>query len=113
MQLLSIFLMMDPQGKGSSSMSLIFMGMMILVFWLFMIRPQAKKAKQQKTFIADLKKGDKVVTIAGIHGTVNKVNEDGTLSLEVSPGSYLKIEKSTISMEMTAAINKPAAETKA
>lgn len=112
MQLLSIFLMMDPQGKGSSSMSLIFMGMMILVFWLFMIRPQAKKAKQQKTFINDLKKGDKVVTIAGIHGTINKVNEDGTISLEVSPGSYLKIEKSSISLEMSATLNKPVAETK-
>ena len=112
MQLLSIFLMMDPQGKGSSSMSLIFMGMMILVFWLFMIRPQAKKAKQQKTFINDLKKGDKVVSIAGIHGTINKVNEDGTINLEVSPGSYLKIEKSSISLEMSAALNKPVAETK-
>jgi preprotein translocase subunit YajC len=106
MQLLSIFLMMDPQGKGSSSFSFVFMGLMILVFWLFMIRPQAKKAKQQKTFINDLKKDDKVVTIAGIHGKINKVNEDGTISLEVSPGSYLKIEKSTISMEMSAALNK-------
>ena len=77
-----------------------------------MIRPQAKKAKQQKTFIADLKKGDKVVTIAGIHGNINKVNEDGTINLEVSPGSYLKIEKSTISMEMSASLNKPVAETK-
>ena len=113
MQLLTIFLMMDPQGKGGSSGTLIMMGLMILVFWLFMIRPQAKKAKQQKTFISDLKKGDKVVTIAGIHGTINKVNEDGTLSLEVSPGSYLKIEKSTVSMEMSASLNKPAAETKA
>ena len=105
--------MMDPQGKGGSTSTLIMMGLMILVFWMFMIRPQAKKAKQQKTFIADLKKGDKVVTIAGIHGTINKVNEDGTLSLEVSPGSYLKIEKSTISLEMSAAINKAATETKA
>ena len=105
MQLLSIFLM-DPQGKGGSSFSLVFMGLMILVFWLFMIRPQAKKAKDQKNFINDLKKGDKVVTIAGIHGVVNKINEDNTLNLEVSPGSYLKIEKSTISMEWTAAINK-------
>ena len=112
MQLLSIFLMMDPQGKGSSSMSLIFMGLMILVFWLFMIRPQAKKAKQQKTFINDLKKGDKVVTIAGIHGKINKVNEDNTIELEVSPGSYLKIEKSSISLEMSAALNKPVAATK-
>lgn len=106
MQLLSIFLMADPQGKGSSSMSLIFMGMMILVFWLFMIRPQAKKAKQQKAFINDLKKGDKVVTIAGIHGKINKVNEDGTIELEVSPGSYIKMEKSSISLEMSAALNK-------
>ncbi len=112
MQLQSIFLMMDPQGKGSSSFSLIFMGLMILVFWMFMIRPQAKKAKQQKTFINDLKKGDKVVTIAGIHGSINKVNEDGTISLEVSPGSYLKVEKSTISMEMSAGLNKQVAETK-
>jgi preprotein translocase subunit YajC len=88
------------------SMQLIFLGLMILVFWLFMIRPQAKKAKQQKTFINDLKKGDKVVTIAGIHGTINKINEDNTLQLEVSPGSYLKIEKSTISMEMSAGLNK-------
>lgn len=113
MQLLGIFLNMGQgTAQGSSSFSLIFMGAMILVFWLFMIRPQAKKAKQQKTFITDLKKGDKVVTIAGIHGTINKINEDGTLSLEVSPGSYLKIEKSTISMEMSATLNRPATDSK-
>ena len=41
-----------------------------------------------------MQKGDKIVTIAGIHGTVNKVNEDGTIMLETSPGSYMKIEKS-------------------
>jgi preprotein translocase subunit YajC len=112
MQLPGILLNMGQGAQGSSSYSLLFMGAMILVFWLFMIRPQAKKAKQQKTFISDLKKGDKVVTIAGIHGTINKINEDGTLSLEVSPGSYLKIEKSTISMEMSATLNKPVAEAK-
>ena len=104
--------MMDPQGKGGSTGTLIMMGLMILVFWMFMIRPQAKKAKEQKSFINDLKKGDKVVTIAGIHGTINKINEDGTLSLEVSPGSYIKIEKSTISLEWSAVVNKTVAETK-
>ncbi len=106
MELLSIFLMADPQGKGGGGFPLLFMGLMILVFWLFMIRPQAKKAKQQKAFINELKKGDKVVTIAGIHGVINKINEDGTISLEISPGSYIKIEKSTISLEWTQAINK-------
>jgi preprotein translocase subunit YajC len=112
MQLLSIFLMMDPQGKGSSTGTLLMMGGMIVVFYFFMIRPQAKKAKLQKKFIADLQKGDKIVTIAGIHGKVNKVNEDGTIEMEVSPGSYLKIERSAISMEWTANVNKPAAEVK-
>ncbi len=92
---------------GSEVSSLYFLGLMILVFWLFFIRPQAKKAKNQKKFIEELQKGDKIVTIAGIHGSINKVNEDGTINLEVSPGSYIKIEKSAISMDWTAALNKP------
>jgi preprotein translocase subunit YajC len=100
----------DPKSGGT--FQLVFLGLMLLVFWLFMIRPQAKKAKQQKTFIDNLQKGDKVVTIAGIHGVVNKVNEDNTLALEVSPGSYLKIEKSSISMEWTQQLNKVVAEKK-
>ena len=93
---------------GGGTTTLVFMGMIILVFWLFFIRPQTKKQKDQKKFIEDLQRGTKVVTIAGIHGTVNKVNEDGTINLEVSPGSYIKMEKASISMEMTAAINKAA-----
>ena len=96
-----------PSGGAFSSPTLIFLALMILVFWMFFIRPQAKKAKNQKTFIQNLGKGDKIVTIAGIHGTINKVNDDGTLNIEVSPGSYLKIEKSAISMEWTASLNKP------
>lgn len=96
-------------GAPSNNYSLILLGGMILVFWLFMIRPQAKKAKLAKKFQEDMQKGDKIVTIAGIHATVNKVNEDGTLQVETSPGSYLKIEKSAISMEWTQNINKPAA----
>jgi preprotein translocase subunit YajC len=96
---------------GGSSFQFVFLGLMIVVFWLFFIRPQAKKAKQQKSFIENLQKGDKIVTIAGIHGTVNKVNEDGTLSLEINPGSYIKIEKSAISMEWTTQLNKPVAAT--
>jgi len=94
---------------GGGTTTLVFMGMIILVFWLFFIRPQTKKQKEQKKFIEDLQKGTKVVTIAGIHGTVNKINEDGTVNLEVSPGSYIKMERASISMEMTAAINKAAA----
>ncbi|TWI78276.1 preprotein translocase subunit YajC [Lacibacter cauensis] len=101
----------DPKS-GGGSIQLVFLGLMIVVFWLFMIRPQAKKAKEQKKFIDDLQKGDKVVTIAGIHGVINKVNEDGTLSLEINPGSYIKIEKSSISLDWTKQINKTADEKK-
>ncbi|HTB51146.1 MAG TPA: preprotein translocase subunit YajC [Ferruginibacter sp.] len=106
MQLLSIFLMGNP-GNGGSSIPIAFpMLGMIAVVYFFMIRPQSKKSKQQKEMINNLQKGDKIVTIAGIHGVINKVNEDGTINMEVSPGSYHKIEKSAISMEWTEALNK-------
>jgi preprotein translocase subunit YajC len=105
--MLNAVLLMAGQGQqGNPTFSLVMMGGIILVFWFFMIRPQAKKAKEQKKFIDNLQKGDKIVTIAGIHATVNKVHEDGTMQIEVNPGSYLKIEKSAISQEWTAAINK-------
>jgi preprotein translocase subunit YajC len=95
-------------APGGGGFQFIFLGLMIVVFWLFFIRPQAKKQKQQKTFIDNLNRGDKVVTIAGIHGVINKINEDGTVSLEINPGSYIKIEKSAISMEWTTQLNKVA-----
>jgi preprotein translocase subunit YajC len=96
-------------SPGGGGFQFVFIGLMIVVFWLFFIRPQAKKAKDQKTFTEGLQRGDKIVTIAGIHGTVSKVNEDGTINLEVSPGLNIRMEKSAISMEMTAALNKAAA----
>ena len=95
-------------GGGFGNFQFIFLGLMILVFWLFFIRPQAKRAKNQKKFIDDLQKGDKVITLAGIHGTINKINEDGTISLEINPGSYIKMEKASISMEMTSNLQKAA-----
>jgi preprotein translocase subunit YajC len=106
-------ILLQATGGGGGYMQLILLVGMILVFWLFMIRPQAKKAKQAKSFQENLQKGDRIVTIAGIHGRVNKMNEDGTIDIETSPGSYLKIEKSAISMEMTANVNKPAVTTPA
>ena len=106
------FVLLQAGAGGGGMVQLVLMGGIILVFWLFMIRPQAKKAKEQKKFVENMQKGDKVVTIAGIHGTINKINEDATIQLEVSPGSYLKIEKSSISMEWTLAINKVAVEKK-
>ena len=110
MKMLAILL----QASGGSAIpQMLLLGGMILVFWLFMIRPQAKKAKLAKEFQSNLQKGDKIVTIAGIHGNVNKVNDDGTIMIETSPGSYMKIEKSAISVEWTQQLNKAAATAKA
>lgn len=99
-----VLLQATPSGAGTYQILLI--GGMILVFWLFMIRPQAKKQKLAKKFQEEMQKGDKIVTIAGIHGTVNRVNDDGTILIETSPGSYLKVEKSAISIEWTQNANK-------
>ena len=106
-----VVLLQAGGGAAGGSFQLILLGGMILVFWLFMIRPQQKKAKMAKKLQEDMQKGDKIVTIAGIHGTVNKINEDGTIQIETSPGSYLKIEKSAISLEWTQNINKAVATT--
>lgn len=107
----TLYLLQAPAGGGT--MQLILLGGMILVFWLFMIRPQAKKAKEAKSFQENLQKGDKVVTIAGIHGTINKINEDGTtMMMETSPGSYIKIEKSAISIEWSKALTSSATPAK-
>jgi preprotein translocase subunit YajC len=110
---MNILFLLQAASPGGGYSTLFLLAGMILVFWLFMIRPQAKKAKMAKQFQENMQKGDKIVTIAGIHASVNKVNEDGTIMIETSPGSYLKIEKSAISMEWTQNINKQAkAETK-
>lgn len=104
-----VVLLQAMGAAPNSNYTLFLLGGMILVFYFFMIRPQQKKAKLAKKFQEELQKGDKIVTIAGIHGTVNKVNDDSTLLIETSPGSYLKIEKSAISIEWTQALNKTAA----
>ena len=79
------------QAENAGTMQLILLGGMVLVFYFFMIRPQAQKAKKAKSFQDGLQKGDRIVTIAGIHGVVHKMNDDNaTLMLEVSPGAYSK-----------------------
>ncbi|MFC2175784.1 preprotein translocase subunit YajC [Bacteroidota bacterium] len=78
--------------------TLIMFGLMFVVFYFFMIRPQMKKAKEEKQFRSELKKGDKVVTIGGIHGKIAEVKET-VLIIEVGEGSRLKIEKTAVSKD--------------
>lgn len=85
--------------------------LLFLVMYLFLIRPQMKKAKQEKQFASQLKKGDKVITMGGMHGRVLELNDDGTCVIECGAGK-IKFERSAISMEKTAKLNAPLIEKK-
>ncbi len=80
--------------------------LMFVVIYFFMIMPQQKKLKKEKEFEAGLKVGDKIVTKSGFHGKITELN-DATAVIETMSGK-LKIEKSAISLEMSAALNKKA-----
>ncbi|MCS7005126.1 MAG: preprotein translocase subunit YajC [Cytophagales bacterium] len=88
-------------GRADYSMLVLFIGM-IIVMYFFTIRPQQRKAKEQKKFQDNLKKGDNVVTIGGLHGKVVGFEKDCVL-IEVCRGTVLKFDKSSISYENTKA----------
>ena len=75
-----------------------------IVFYFFMIRPQTKKMKDQRNFIEGIKKGDKVVTIGGIHGKIAEINDD-TYMLEIENGVKMKIDKVSVSLEASKKLN--------
>ncbi|PSR06481.1 MAG: preprotein translocase subunit YajC, partial [Bacteroidetes bacterium SW_10_40_5] len=74
--------------------------LIIVVIYFFMIRPQAKKAKEQKKFRENIQKGDKVVTIGGLHGKVLEV-DDNTFVVDIGSNQKVTLEKSAVSMEST------------
>ncbi len=78
--------------------------LMFVVIYFFMIRPQQKKAKQEKEFESTLKVGDKIITKSGLHGKVSEL-ADTTVVIETMSGK-LKMERSAISMEMSTLLNK-------
>jgi len=82
----------------------IMIGAMFLVVYFFMMRPQIKKQKDQKKFVEEMKKGDKVVTTAGIHGKVVEI-ADATILVEVDNGVKIRFDKSAISLEASKALN--------
>ena len=74
------------------------MGLMLVVFYFFMIRPQSKKAKDAKKFRAALNKGTRVVTIGGIHGKIAEV-KDETVTIEIEGGVKIKLDKTAVAMD--------------
>ncbi|GAA3613779.1 preprotein translocase subunit YajC [Flavivirga amylovorans] len=81
--------------------------LMFVVVYFFMIAPQMKRAKKEKKFAAELKKGDKIITKSGLHGKVLELNDkDGSCVIETMSGK-VKYERSAISMEMSMKLNAP------
>lgn len=99
-------MMQAPAPAGGGLTPLFLMVGMFVVMYFFMIRPQAKKAKEQKKFADSMTAGEQIVTTAGIHGRIERANEDGTLKIEISRGTFMTIERSAVSMEMTQAARK-------
>jgi len=91
------------QAPPSGTSSLIMFGMIFIVMYFFMIRPQIKKQKKEREYRLSLKKGDKVITVGGIHGKILDVKEDSFI-IEVHAGVKLKVEKSAVSMSGKASI---------
>jgi len=86
------------QAQGGNMTFLLTMGAVFVVMYFFMVRPQQKKTKDQKKFIEDMKKGDPVVTVGGLHGKIHELDEL-TVVLEVDRGMRLKFDRSSISLD--------------
>ena len=90
-------ILLQTSGTGNMGSLLLFGGIAI-IFYFFMIRPQQKKQKDQKKFINEIKKGDYIVTIGGVHGKIVEMDEE-TVTLDVEKGARIKFERSAISLE--------------
>jgi preprotein translocase subunit YajC len=96
MRFLTFFLQEGAAAQGGGSWSfLIMILLMFVVMWLFMIRPQQKKQKEMDKFRKELSKGDKVVTIGGIYGTVKEIR-DTTVDIEISQGVNIRVDKASL-----------------
>ena len=82
--------------KGQMMTTLITFVLIILIFYFLIIRPQRKRDKETKAMLAAMKKGDKVVTIGGIHGTIVAVKEQ-TVVIKVDDSARIEFSKSAIS----------------
>ncbi len=95
---ISGLLLMSPQnGEGGSMSTMIFLGAIFVIMYFFMIRPQVKKAKDQKKFIENLQKGDEIITSGGIYGRIVNIN-DTYLMVEIAPNVKIKVDKATIAI---------------
>lgn len=104
-----LFLWQEAGGTGGAAAGGLhplfwpFMLAGIAIMYFFIIRPSAKEQKEQKSFASNLKKGSKIITIGGIHGTVASLEED-KITLLVAPKTIITVQRSAISLEQTKSV---------
>ena len=90
-----ISLLQAAAGSGSMLMSVLPFGLIILIFYFFIIRPQNKKQKETEKMLSALKKGDKVVTVGGIHGVISSTKEK-TVIVKVDDNAKIEFSRNAI-----------------
>ncbi len=105
----TILLMAPTAGTGGLG-SFLPLILIMIVFYFFMIYPQIKKNKEQKKFREALAKGDKIVTLGGLHAKIVEMND--TYLIIESEGTRLRLDRSSISMEASRLLNDPKKEEK-
>ena len=95
MNILTLVLQTQPAPQGASWSMWIMLALIFVIMWFFMIRPQRKQQKELEKFRNALKKGDKVVTIGGIYGTVDEI-KDRTVLIKVDGDTKLRVDKNSL-----------------
>ncbi|MDQ6990727.1 MAG: preprotein translocase subunit YajC [Mariprofundaceae bacterium] len=85
----------DAAGSSSGFTQLIPLVVIMVIFYFLLIRPQQKRAKEHRNMVESLKKGDKVLTNGGIHGTIMDVKE-GFLKVEIAEGVRVKMQRDAV-----------------
>jgi preprotein translocase subunit YajC len=99
---LHLFLLSGPPPEGGGGLASLFLPFLLvfIVFYFFIIRPQKKREDTRKTMIEAVKKGDRIVTIGGVHATVTKVDEASVLA-QVDENVKLRFDKNAIASVVT------------
>lgn len=95
MNILTLVLQTQPAPQGADWSMWIMLALIFVIMWFFMIRPQRKQQKELEKFRNALKKGDKVVTIGGIYGTVDEI-KDRTVLIKVDGDTKLRVDKNSL-----------------
>src|SRR5690606_12863774 len=100
-------ILLQSSGGGMAMQQLLMLGLIVLIMYFFMLRPQRRKVKIEKQFKESINKGDKIVTIGGIHGKIIESAETTFLN-EIDNNVKIRIEKSAVSAEASKQFQKPA-----